>query len=155
MSRLYSKAFFCLLALSVATLPALGEGKKIDKKDLTASALQTLNEQAPNATANSYSLIKIGNYTYFSVALTVSGHSKKVVIAHDGLLIESLDEITLDSVPGAAKTVLQGKAKKATLKKVYSITQRHKVVGYEGDFDKGGKPAIERITPDGKTLEDL
>ena len=85
--------------------------------------------------------------------MTVSGHSKDVLIAPDGSVAEVEEEVALDSLSSAVKTGLQSKAGSGKILKVESITKHHKIVAYEAKVDHNGKRSEVQIGPDGKPLD--
>jgi uncharacterized protein YxeA len=153
MYKAFLKSFACLLVLSLAPLAAWGGDNKIAKSDLTPAAQKTADEQSVGATIEGYSKEKKDVLTYFRVDMTIQGHSKVVLIARDGRLVETMEEIAMDTLPSPVHTGLQAKVKKGTIQKVFTITKDGKLVAYEALVDKAGKIAHTQVGLDGKGLD--
>ena len=85
--------------------------------------------------------------------MTVNGHSKDVLVAADGTVVEVEEQVVLDSLSADVKAGLQAKAGKGKILKVESLTKKGKLVAYEAKVDTGGKKSEVQVGPDGKPLD--
>ena len=84
--------------------------------------------------------------------MMVNGHSKDVLIAADGTVVEVEEQVTLDSLSPEVKAGLQAKAGKGKILKVESLTKKGKLVAYEAQVETNGKKSEVQVGPDGKPL---
>ena len=91
--------------------------------------------------------------TFYEAEMTVNGHSKDVLIAADGTVVEVEEQVALDSLPADVKTGLQAKAGKGKILKVESLTKKDKLVAYEAQVETNGKKSEVQVGPDGKPLD--
>jgi hypothetical protein len=85
--------------------------------------------------------------------MTVNGHSKDLLIAPDGSIVEVEEEVAFDSLSRAIQAGLQSKAGAGKILKIESITKHGKVVAYEAMVDRNGKKSEVQVGPDGKPLD--
>ncbi len=85
--------------------------------------------------------------------MTVNGHSKDVLIAADGTVVEVEEQVVLDSLSADVKAGLQTKVGKGKILKVESLTKKGKLVAYEAKVDTNGKKSEVQVGPDGKPLD--
>ena len=85
--------------------------------------------------------------------MTVSGHSKDVLIDPTGAVVEIEEQVALDSLPAAVKDGLQAKAGAGKILKVESLTKHDKLVAYEAKVQTDGKKSEIQVGPDGKPLD--
>ena len=82
----------------------------------------------------------------------VNGHSKDVLIAADGTVVEVEEQVAPDSLSAEVKAGLQAKAGKGKIVKVESLTKKGKLVAYEAQVETNGKKSEVQVGPDGKPL---
>ncbi len=85
--------------------------------------------------------------------MMVDGHSKDVLMAADGTIVEVEEQVTPDSLSAAVKAGLQAKAGKGKIVKVESLTKKGKLVAYEAQVETNGKKSEVQVGPDGKPLD--
>ncbi len=85
--------------------------------------------------------------------MTVNGHSKDVLIAASGAVVEVEEEVALDALPAPVKAGLQSKAGSGKILKVEFLTKHDKVVAYEAQVTTNGKKSEIQVGPDGKPLD--
>lgn len=85
--------------------------------------------------------------------MTVSGHSKDMLIDPAGAVVEVEEQVALDSLPAAVKNGLQAKAGKGKILRVESLTKHDKLVAYEAKVNTNGKRSEIQVGPDGKPLD--
>jgi hypothetical protein len=142
-----------LAAILVLATASAAQEKKIQRSDLPPAVEKTVAAQSTGATIRGFSQEKENGQTYYEAEMTVSGHSKDVVIDASGAVVEIEEQVALDSLPAAVKDGLQAKAGKGELLTVESITKHDKLVAYEAKVQKDGKKSEVQVGPDGKPLD--
>jgi hypothetical protein len=143
--------FAVLAALSLATI-TFAQEKKIARADLPPAVEKTVAAQSQGATIKGFSQEKEKGQTYYEAEMTVSGHSKDVLIDVNGAVVEVEEQVAFDSLPPAVKEGLQVKAGAGKILKVESLTKHDKLVAYEAKVETGGKKTEVQVGPDGKPL---
>jgi hypothetical protein len=137
-----------LLAGSVSA-----QEKKIKRSDLPPAVEKTVAAQSEGATIRGFSTEKEKGQTFYEAEMMVNGHSKDVLIAADGAVVEIEEQVVLDSLSAEVKAGLQAKAAKGKILKVESLTKKGKLVAYEAQVDTNGKKSEVQVGPDGKPLD--
>jgi hypothetical protein len=137
---------------TLLVLPALTQGKKLQRSDLPAAVLKTADEQSKGATVKGYSSeVEDGKLTY-EVQLSINGHGRDVAIDANGVVLEVEDTVDLGSLPAAVQDGLKKKAGSGKILKVESLTKKGKLVAYEAVVQTGTKKKEIQVGPDGKSL---
>ena len=146
-----------LLALAAGGLlfagTALAQEKKIKRSDLPPAVEKTVAEQSSGATIRGFSTEKENGQTLYEVEMTVNGHSKDVLMAADGSIVEVEEQVAPDSLSAEVKAGLQAKAGKGKIVKIESLTKKGKLVAYEARVETNGKKSEVQVGPDGKPLD--
>jgi uncharacterized membrane protein YkoI len=146
-----------LLALAAGGLlfagTALAQEKKIKRSDLPPAVEKTVAEQSSGATIRGFSTEKEKGQTLYEVEMTVNGHSKDVLMAADGSIVEVEEQVAPDSLSAEVKAGLQAKAGKGKIVKIESLTKKGKLVAYEAQVETNGKKSEVQVGPDGKPLD--
>jgi uncharacterized membrane protein YkoI len=132
---------------------ASAQEKKIKRSDLPPAVEKTVAAQSNAATIRGFSTEKENGQTLYEVEMTVNGHSKDILMAGDGSIVEIEEQVALDSVSPEVKAGLQAKASKGKILKVESLTKNGKLVAYEAQVDTNGKKSEVQVGPDGKPLD--
>src|SRR3989442_1529047 len=127
--------------------------KKIKRSDLPPAVEKTVAAESTGATIKGFSTEKEKGETFYEAEMMVGGHSKDVLIAADGTVVEVEEQIALDSLSADVKAGLQTKAGKGRILKVESLTKKGKLVAYEAKVDTNGKKSEVQVGPDGKPLD--
>jgi hypothetical protein len=127
--------------------------KKIKRSDLPPAVEKTVAAESAGATVKGFSTEKEKGETFYEAEMMVNGHSKDVLIAADGTVVEVEEQVVLDSLPADVKTGLQAKAGKGKILKVESLTKKGKLVAYEAQVETNGKKSEVQVGPDGKPLD--
>jgi len=127
--------------------------KKIKRSDLPPAVEKTVAAQSEGATIKGFSTEKEKGETFYETEMMVNGHSKDVLIAADGTVVEIEEQVVLDSLSADVKAGLQTKAGKGKNLKVESLTKKGKLVAYEAKVDTNGKKSEVQVGPDGKPLD--
>jgi hypothetical protein len=132
---------------------ASAQEKKIKRSDLPPAVEKTVAAQSEGATIKGFSTEKEKGQTFYEAEMMVNGHSKDVLIAADGAVVEVEEQVVLDSLSADVKAGLQTKAGKGKILKVESLTKKGKLVAYEAQVDTNGKKSEVQVGPDGKPLD--
>ena len=127
--------------------------KKIKRSDLPPAVEKTVAAESTGATIKGFSTEKEKGETFYEAEMTVNGHSKDVLVAADGTVVEVEEQVVLDSLSADVKAGLQAKAGKGKILKVESLTKKGKLVAYEAKVDTNGKKSEVQVGPDGKPLD--
>jgi hypothetical protein len=146
---------FLVFATSGLLLAAIASAqeKKIKRSDLPPAVEKTVAAESAGATIRGFSTEMEKGQTFYEAEMTVNGHSKDVLIAADGTVVEVEEQVALDSLPADVKTGLQAKAGKGKILKVESLTKKDKLVAYEAQVETNGKKSEVQVGPDGKPLD--
>jgi uncharacterized membrane protein YkoI len=134
------------------TAIAHAQEKKIRRADLPAAVEKTVAAQVQGATVRGFSQEKEKGELFYEAELTVSGHSKDILMDASGGIVEVEEQVALESLPAAVKDGLQAKADKGKILKVESITKHEKLVAYEAVVQTGAKKAEIQVDADGRPL---
>jgi hypothetical protein len=132
---------------------ASAQEKKIKRSDLPPAVEKTVAAQSEGATIKGFSTEKEKGQTLYEAEMMVNGHSKDVLIAADGAVVEVEEQVVLDSLSADVKAGLQAKAGKGKILKVESLTKKGKLVAYEAQVDTNGKKSEVQVGADGKPLD--
>src|SRR5258708_22089319 len=146
-----------LVAIAASGLLLVGtasaQEKKIKRSDLPPAVEKTVAAKSEGATIKGFSTEKEKGETFYEAEMTVNGHSKDVLIAVDGTVVEVEEQVVLDSLSADVKAGLQAKAGKGKILKVESLTKKGKLVAYEAQVETNGKKSEVQVGPDGKPLD--
>jgi hypothetical protein len=141
---------FVTISLGIAF--AQEHEKKIRRADLPPAVEKTVATETQGATVKGFSQENENGQTYYEAEMTVSGHSKDVLIDKNGAIVEVEEQVTLDSLPADVKSGLQSRAGSGKILKVESLTKHGKLVAYEAKVEANGKKKEIQVGPDGKAL---
>jgi hypothetical protein len=132
---------------------ASAQEKKIKRSDLPPAVEKTVAAQSAGAAIRGFSTEKEKGQTFYELEMTVNGHSKDVLMAADGSIVEVEEQVALDSLSAEVKAGLQAKAGQGKILKVETITKKGKLVAYEAKVETNGKKSEVQVGPDGKPLD--
>ncbi len=113
-----------LIAIAASGLLLAGtasaQEKKIKRSDLPPAVEKTVAAQSVGATIRGFSTEKEKGETFYEAEMMVNGHSKDVLIAADGTVVEVEEQVVLDSLsaevkagPTKPKSIPTGKSRKS------------------------------------------
>lgn len=135
-----------------------GKGKEKDEevrvtmKDLPAAVQKTVREQSQGATIHGLARETEDGVTNYEVELKVNGHSKDVLIAPSGEVVEVEEQVALESLPAAVRTAIQQNAGGGKVGVVESLSKGGAVVAYEAHVKKAGKSSEIKVSPEGQLI---
>jgi len=146
-----------LMAIAASGLLFAGAGsaqeKKINRSDLPPAVEKTVAAQSAGATIRGFSTEKEKGQTFYEAEMMVNGHSRDLLIAADGTVVEVEEQVAFDSLSPEVRAGLQAKAGKGKILKVESLTKKGKLVAYEARVETDGKKSEVQVGPDGKPLD--
>ena len=140
-------------AILFATV-VFGAETKVKMESLPATVQSAIRSQIKDATVLGITSEKENGKTTYEVETKVAGKGRDVTFDQKGAVVETEDEVALDSIPAAAKTALQKRAATGTITKVEKITEGS-AVSYEAEIKtKAGKSVEAGVNADGTPHKD-
>ena len=152
MKKQWQGTLVAVLALCCVGVSSAQE-KKIKRADLPPAVEKTVAAESAGATIKGFSSEKENGQVFYEAEMTVSGHSKDVLMDANGTVVEVEEEVAMNALPVEVKTGLEGKAGKGKIGKVESLTKKGKLVAYEAHVNTNGKKSEVQVGPDGKPLD--
>jgi uncharacterized membrane protein YkoI len=150
-----STNIFCLaLAALLAASGVSAAEKRVKMEGLPPAVQKTIQEQAKGATTRGLSKEIEDGKTFYEAELKVNGHNKDVLIDSAGSVVEIEEEVTLDSVPAAAKDAIQKRAAMGHILLVEAVSKNDSIVAYEAKIKTAGKTSEIRVNPDGSLAKE-
>ena len=138
-----------------STSLVLAAEKKVKMSDLPPAVQQAVKDNIKDATLVGVSKDVENGKTEYEAETKVNGHTKDITFDESGKLLAVEEEVSLDSIPAAAREAIEKQAAGGKVKKVEKVTQGSKVF-YEAPITtKDGKKSEALVLPDGTpTKED-
>ena len=143
---------FGVCALLAGTALAQETERPAQMKDLPQAVQATVREQSQGAVVRGLSIETEKGQTFYEASLKVKGRNRDVLIDANGNVVEIEDQITLASLPPAARAEIVKQAGKGRILTVESITKNNSIVAYEAHVKTAGKISEIKVDPDGKPL---
>jgi uncharacterized membrane protein YkoI len=121
-------------------------------KDLPQAVQAAVREQSRGAVVRGLSIETEKGQTFYEASLKVKGRIRDVLIDADGNVVEIEEQVTLASLPPAARAEIVKQAGKGRILTVESITKNNVIVAYEAHVKTAGKISEIKVDPDGKPL---
>jgi len=138
-----------LCAIGIAAFAVLAAEKKTKLEDLPAAVQAAVREQTKNATLVGLSTEKENGKTMYEVETKVNGKSRDLLLNQAGSIVETEDEIDMDTVPAPAKSAIQKRATGGTVAKIEKVTAGS-TVSYEATIrTTAGKTVDYAVNADG------
>lgn len=131
---------------------ASAQEKKIKREQLPAAVEKTVAQESQGATINGFSTETEKGKRLYEVELTVSGHSKDILMDQNGNIVEVEEEVSMDSLPSAVQDALKKRAGAGRIGKIESLTKNGKLVAYEAHVKTGAKRSEIQVGPNGEKL---
>jgi uncharacterized membrane protein YkoI len=140
------------LLSTFATVLLLAADTPVKKSDLPPPVQKSMDKQTAGAIIKRYlKEVENGSIEY-EVETTVNNHGRDLSFDASGKLLAIEEEVSIDSLPPAAKTAIDIKAKGGKLAKVEKVTEDAKV-SYEASITKAGKHSEFAVSPDGSPVK--
>jgi uncharacterized membrane protein YkoI len=126
--------------------------KKIKIQDLPPAVQQTVKEQTRNATLVGVTKEVENGKTQYELETKANGKTRDLMIDDSGAIVSVEQEVTLDSIPAAAKVAIEKKAAGGKITKVETVT-KGATVTYEAALQKGSKKSEVTVAADGSEVK--
>jgi uncharacterized membrane protein YkoI len=141
------RAFVVVVALSAIAVTGL-MAKKVKVENLPPAVQKTVKEQLKGATLVGLAEEVENGKTQYELETKVNGRGRDLIIDTAGGIVLIEDEMTLDTIPAAAKAAFEKQAAGGKITKVEKVTKGN-VVTYEAVIAKGGKQTEVMVNADG------
>jgi uncharacterized membrane protein YkoI len=130
-------------------LAPLGAEQKLKLQDLPPAVRQTVEQQTRNATLAGLSKeVEQGKTVFELETKKADGKSRDLMIDSAGVVLSVEEEVTVDSLPAAARAALEKAAAGGKIARVETLTEGE-AVSYEASIDKKGKKSSVTVKADG------
>ena len=119
---------------------------------LPAAVRKTVQGQTRGATLLSVSKEIENGIVRYEVESRVQGRSRNILIDSAGKVVEIEEQVTLDSLPAAARARIQKETGQGKVVGVESVTASGKAAIYEAIIEVAGKRSEIRVAADGSLL---
>ena len=132
---------------------ALAAEKKVKMEDLPPAVQQAIKDNTKDSTLVGIAKDVENGKTEYEAETKVNGHGKDITFDESGKLLAVEEEVSLDSLPAAAKAAIEKQAAGAKIKKVEKITAGEKII-FEAGLVKNGKKSEVIVAPDGSPAKE-
>jgi len=143
-------ATIALGALVTGTAPAAQ--RKVKMQDLPPTVQQTVKEQTKNATLVGLMKEVENGKTVFELETRVNGRGRDLMIDGSGAVLSVEEEVTLDSIPAAARAAIEKQAAGGKITKIETLT-KGRTVTYEAAVVRKGKTSEIAVAADGSAVK--
>lgn len=138
-----------LYVVTLVGLTALAAEKKIKLEDLPPAVQTAVKEQTKNATLVGLSAEKQKGKTVYEVETKIGGRSRDLLLDQTGSVIETEEEVDMESIPAPARSAIQKRTAGGTISKVEKVTVGA-AISYEAVIrTKSGKTVEYAVNADG------
>jgi uncharacterized membrane protein YkoI len=138
-----------IFVVAVTSCVLFAAEKKVKLEDLPPAVQAAVKEQTRNATLAGLSTEKEKGKTMYEVETRVNGKSRDLLLDQAGAVVESEEEVDIDSIPAPARAAIQKRTANGTLAKVEKVTAGS-TVSYEATIkSKAGKSSEYAVNADG------
>ncbi|HKQ72149.1 MAG TPA: hypothetical protein VJ810_00380 [Blastocatellia bacterium] len=140
----------CLLSAGASLAQEIERPARM--KDLPQAVQATVREQSRGAVVLGLTVEVENGQTFYEASLRVRGRIRDVLIDANGNVVEVEEQVTLASLPPAAKSEIIRQAGKGRITMVESIMKNNAIVAYEAHVKTAGKISEIKVDPSGKPL---
>lgn len=138
-----------LYVVTLAALTALAAEKKIKLEELPPAVQAAVKEQTKNATLVGLSTEREKGKTVYEVETRSEGRRRDLLLDQTGSVIETEDEVDMESIPAPARSAIQKRAAGGTISKVEKVTAGT-AISYEAAIrTKSGKTVEYAVNAEG------
>lgn len=140
-----------LASLAVVSFVAAAAGaadKPMKLRDLPAAVQKAIQEETKGAVVKGYAEEKEDGKVFYEVETTRDGRARDILFDPSGALVSVEDEVTLESIPAAARAAIEKAAAGGKIGTVEKVTEGGEVK-YEAHVTKGAKKSEVVVTADG------
>jgi uncharacterized membrane protein YkoI len=143
---------FAACALLAGSALAQETERPARMRDLPQVVQATVREQSKGAVVRGLSIETEKGQTFYEASLKIKGRIRDVLIDANGNVVEIEDQVTLASLPPAARAEIVKQAGKGRILMIESVTKNNAIVAYEAHVKTAGKISEIKVDPDGKPL---
>jgi hypothetical protein len=122
--------------------------QSISFNDLPSAVQETAKRESQGAKVRGYAKEMDKGKTEYEVQLLVAGKSKDIAIDPEGKVLETEQEVALNSIPKEARSAITQKAQGAKVERVEQVKSEKPTV-YEALIHKSGKKQEIRVLENG------
>src|SRR5262249_4277480 len=111
-----------LYVATFAVYAALAAERKVNLEDLPTAVQAAVKEQTRTATLVGITSEKEKGKTLYEVETKANGKSRDLLLDQAGIVVETEEEIDMETVPAPAKAALQKRAAGGSISKVEKVT---------------------------------
>ena len=138
-----------LYVVTLVAFTALAAEKKVKLEELPPAVQAAVKEQTKNATLVGLSTEKEKGKTVYEAETRIGGRSRDVLLDQTGAVIETEEEVDMESIPAPARSAIQKRAAGGTISKVEKVTAGA-AISYEAVIrTKSGKTVEYAVNADG------
>jgi len=130
----------------------IAQEKKIERSALPPTVEKAVQAETQGATIKGFAQEHEHGKTFYEAETTVNGHTRDVLFAADGSIVEIEEEVAFSSLPANVQTALTKKAAGAKINRVESLTKNGKLVAYEAAITQGKTNREIQVGPSGQNL---
>jgi len=139
------------MAVSLLTIAAAAQEKKITAKDVPAAVISAFKTAYPNATIRGYAREKENGKVFYEIESREGTTTRDVLYNPDGTVAEIEESIAATDLPAEVQQALKEKFPRAVITKVEKTTAGDKV-SYEIVARQGKKRVTIEFDSSGKVL---
>jgi uncharacterized membrane protein YkoI len=111
-----------VFAIVILGLPVFGAEKKVSLESLPPAVQAAVKEQTKNATLVGISTEKEKGKMMYEVETKVNGKGRDLLLDQTGAIVETEDEVDLNSIPAPARAAIEKRAADGAIRKVEKLT---------------------------------
>ena len=134
-----------IVALAAFALLVPAAEKKVQMKDLPPAVQKTVQDETKGATIKTLIQETENGKTVYEVESMVSGKTRDFIVDSNGKMLEVEEQVSIDSIPAAAKAFIQKAAAGGTVKSVELLT-KDGTTSYEASYIKPKSRKVLSIT---------
>ncbi len=143
------RSFLLAAAVLATSVGLVAAGQTVQLKNLPAAVQKAVQDHTKGATVVGLSEEREDGKVLYEVETTIKGRTRDLLFDSAGTLMEVEEEVALDAVPAAVRSVLSTRGK---VLKVESLT-KGTTVTYEAQVDRNGKKSEVVIDAKGNAIE--
>ncbi len=150
--RIAMVAGLTMAAAMVVTSTARAQEKKITRADLPKAVESAVRAQSANGTLRGMNEEQEKGYTYYEAEWRVHGHDRDVLMDSTGRVVEIEEQVSLDSLPAAARDSLNARARGGRILRVEALSKNGHLVAYEAQVRSASGRREIQVGPNGARL---
>lgn len=147
-------AVFLAAGIALGRSQEEGQEKKVRMQDLPPSVRQAVKQHSQGLKLRGLTQETKGGSVFYEAELDVKGRTRDVTFDASGKLVSVEEEVSIDSIPTAAREAIRKVAGKDKITLVESVTEGGRTV-YEAHIQRGrGQPEEEiKVAAEGKPVQ--